>query len=165
MNSWNPSQYLQFGHERTRPAVDLVSAIDVESPASIIDLGCGPGNSTAAPRKPNRLARERRMIRVMIQLYCRDHHHCTGDPCADCGQLLAYAMERIDKCPFDDVKPTCARCPVHCYKPAKREQIRQVMWYAGPRMMRAHPVLTLRHWIDGMTEPPPSKAGLKGRRC
>ena len=51
MDSWNPSQYLQFGQERTRPAIDLVSAIAVESPASIIDLGCGPGNSTAVLRQ------------------------------------------------------------------------------------------------------------------
>jgi trans-aconitate 2-methyltransferase len=51
MSAWNPSQYLQFGQERTRPAVDLVSAIALESPASVIDLGCGPGNSTAALRQ------------------------------------------------------------------------------------------------------------------
>jgi trans-aconitate 2-methyltransferase len=51
MNSWNPSHYLRFGRERTRPSVDLVSAIDVEPPASVIDLGCGPGNSTAVLRQ------------------------------------------------------------------------------------------------------------------
>jgi len=54
--------------------------------------------------------------------------------------------------------------PVHCYKPARRDEIRQVMRYAGPRMMRAHPVLTLLHWVDGMREPRPSKAALKGTR-
>jgi trans-aconitate 2-methyltransferase len=51
MDSWNPGLYLRFGHERTRPAVDLASAIDVASPASVIDLGCGPGNSTAVLRQ------------------------------------------------------------------------------------------------------------------
>jgi len=116
------------------------------------------------PGKRTRLERERRTIRAMVELYCRDHHHSTGDLCADCGQLFAYAMERIDKCPFHDGKPTCARCPVHCYKPARRDEIRQVMRYSGPRMMRAHPVLTLLHWVDGMREPRPSKAAPKGTR-
>ncbi len=37
---------LAFDQERTRPAVDLVARIDLDSPASIVDLGCGPGNST-----------------------------------------------------------------------------------------------------------------------
>ena len=116
------------------------------------------------PRKRTRLERERRTIRVMIELYCRDHHHPTDDLCADCAQLLVYAMERIDKCPFHDDKPTCARCPVHCFTPARRDEIRQVMRYAGPRMMRAHPVLTLLHVVGGMREPRPSKAALKGTR-
>jgi trans-aconitate 2-methyltransferase len=45
MTSWNPSEYLRFGDERTRPSIDLASRIAVE-PATVIDLGCGPGNST-----------------------------------------------------------------------------------------------------------------------
>jgi trans-aconitate 2-methyltransferase len=48
--SWNPAQYLRFGDQRTRPAVDLVSRIQVESPQTVVDLGCGPGNSTAVLR-------------------------------------------------------------------------------------------------------------------
>jgi trans-aconitate 2-methyltransferase len=44
--AWDASDYLRFGDERTRPSVDLVARIDVSSPARIIDLGCGPGNST-----------------------------------------------------------------------------------------------------------------------
>ena len=44
---WDPDQYLVFGDERSRPFVDLVRRIDVESPRRIVDLGCGPGNLTA----------------------------------------------------------------------------------------------------------------------
>jgi len=51
MNSWDPAKYLKFEEERTRPAVDLVSRIAVEKPRSVIDLGCGPGNSTQVLRK------------------------------------------------------------------------------------------------------------------
>ncbi len=47
MDGWDPTSYLRFGDERTRPAVDLVSRIGIDAPQSVVDLGCGPGNSTA----------------------------------------------------------------------------------------------------------------------
>ncbi len=46
MSDWNPQQYLKFKNERTQPSIDLVSRIRVDSPKNIIDIGCGPGNST-----------------------------------------------------------------------------------------------------------------------
>lgn len=42
---WNPSSYLQFTDERTRPFADLLNRVDGE-PARIVDLGCGPGHLT-----------------------------------------------------------------------------------------------------------------------
>ncbi|MEQ1888238.1 MAG: methyltransferase domain-containing protein [Alphaproteobacteria bacterium] len=48
--AWNPNQYLAFSGQRTRPARELLGRIALESPASIADLGCGPGNSTQALR-------------------------------------------------------------------------------------------------------------------
>lgn len=47
MASWNPTQYLRYGGERLRPALDLLARIEAESPARVVDLGCGPGNVTA----------------------------------------------------------------------------------------------------------------------
>ena len=47
MADWNSSQYLKFGGERTQPAIDLANRITLENPMKIIDIGCGPGNSTA----------------------------------------------------------------------------------------------------------------------
>lgn len=47
MPTWNAGQYLRFTEERTRPCRDLVAAIALDDPRRIIDLGCGPGNSTA----------------------------------------------------------------------------------------------------------------------
>ncbi len=44
---WDSRQYLQYANERTQPAVDLVKRIPLEAPASALDVGCGPGNSTA----------------------------------------------------------------------------------------------------------------------
>lgn len=46
MFSWDPSVYSEFETERTRPAIDLLSRISHLRPRSIIDVGCGPGNST-----------------------------------------------------------------------------------------------------------------------
>lgn len=45
---WQPDQYLRFQDERTQPAIDLIRRIGPKTPARILDLGCGPGNSTAA---------------------------------------------------------------------------------------------------------------------
>lgn len=101
--------------------------------------------------KVTRLDRERETIRLMIGLYCRDNHHPACELCDECRDLLEYAMTRVDKCRFQSNKPVCARCLVHCYKPDMREKVRQVMRYAGPRMLWRHPLLTLQHLWDEVT--------------
>jgi trans-aconitate 2-methyltransferase len=45
--TWDPEQYLKYGDERGRPFVELVSRIFHPAPKKVIDLGCGPGTTTA----------------------------------------------------------------------------------------------------------------------
>lgn len=47
MTDWNAAQYLKFKAQRTQPAIDLARRIDCAEPRNILDVGCGPGNSTA----------------------------------------------------------------------------------------------------------------------
>jgi hypothetical protein len=95
-----------------------------------------------------RIARERKTVEAMIRMYYRDRHGSCGELCTVCRDLQRYAEERLEKCPFGESKPTCANCPVHCYRPEMRERIRAVMQHAGPRMIWKHPVLALFHLLD-----------------
>lgn len=45
--AWDPKIYMGFGNERTRPAAELLARVPVAAPKHVVDLGCGPGNSTA----------------------------------------------------------------------------------------------------------------------
>ena len=104
-----------------------------------------------------RLQREKKTIRAMIELYCQEQHHPQQGLCPDCTQLSSYALQRIEKCPYGSAKPTCASCPIHCYQPAMRQQVRVVMRFAGPRMLLRHPVLALLHMWDGKVNAPDTK--------
>jgi trans-aconitate 2-methyltransferase len=51
MADWNTSLYLRFERERTQPSRDLLARITIDQPEEIVDLGCGPGNSTGILRQ------------------------------------------------------------------------------------------------------------------
>ncbi len=121
-----------------------------------------------------RIQREKRTIEAMIAMRCHVAHGAghwawpaghwawPARICDDCGRLLSYAVDRIDRCAFGSPKPVCNRCPVHCYSRSMREEVRAVMRFSGPRMMLGHPLLATLHILDGLRFRP--RAAVDGRQ-
>jgi len=112
-----------------------------------------PVESPAATRRNRRLARDLRLLARFVGAFCRSWHagvahtpfalkghdveQLCGRPvplCDACRKLLAHAWVMRTRCPLDP-KPACKKCPVHCYAPTYREQMRAVMRYAGRRLI------------------------------
>lgn len=89
----------------------------------------------------------------MVAMYCRNHHH-SAEICADCQKLLDYAEEKLQHCPLKEKRTTCGTCQIHCYKPEMKKRIKEVMRYAGPRMIKHHPLLALKHVAKGLKRAP-----------
>jgi hypothetical protein len=100
-----------------------------------------------------RIRREKKTVDIMIRLYCHKHHGTKDELCPECKELREYAMLRLSNCPFQEDKPTCANCLVHCYKPDMMAKITKVMRYSGPRLLFYHPLLALHHLFDGRKKP------------
>lgn len=102
-----------------------------------------------------RLQQEGKTIRAMVRIYCRAQHGSgKRELCQSCREIVDYAEKRLAHCPFNENKPTCGNCTVHCYKPVFREQIRRIMRFAGPRMLWHHPLMAFRHLLDGRQPAP-----------
>jgi hypothetical protein len=101
------------------------------------------------------MQREARTVAAMIDISCAQLHGTPpGVRCGACAELLDYALQRLAKCPFQEAKTVCANCRVHCYKPEMRARAREAMRTAGPRMPLRHPLMALRHFIDGLRKQP-----------
>lgn len=100
---------------------------------------------------------EKQTVYYMIRLWCRHQKHSPVqnkigaktlmDLCPDCFVLYEYAEKMLSNCRYGIEKPVCSSCKTHCYKPGKREEIRKVMRYSGPRMMMHHPLRALIYLI------------------
>ena len=89
-----------------------------------------------------------RVLTDFVRVYCRARH--PGRPlekvegtdiggvetplCRECAELVAYARERRRRCPLDP-KPSCKKCPVHCYRKDYRDKVREIMAFAGRKMI------------------------------
>lgn len=101
-----------------------------------------------------RIPREKLTIYKMIALYERSNPDAVSEP-SHYRALYEYAVKRLDKCVFGEDKPACKQCPIHCYQPVKREEMKQIMRWAGPRMLWNHPILAILHLIDDKRPVPP----------
>jgi hypothetical protein len=99
----------------------------------------------AAPKVPRAIATEKQTVAVMVRIYCASHHAGASPLCEACAALERYSHARLDACPYGACKPTCRECPIHCYRPVEKEAMREVMRFAGPRMMLRHPWLSIVH--------------------
>jgi len=109
------------------------------------------------PRTQRKRQREKRTISQMVVIFCEGAHqregrteraYCGELLCPECLQIDSYAVLRTDQCRKMEIKTLCEDCENFCYEPAKRQSIREVMRYAGPRMMKRHPIAAIRHLIN-----------------
>ena len=97
--------------------------------------------SKKIPKELKAWEKEKKLIPVMIRMYCHGKHGTKGEElCEECKALTEYALFRLEKCPFKVNKQFCSFCKIHCYKPDMREKIKDVMKRSGPRMIFTHPV-------------------------
>jgi hypothetical protein len=67
--------------------------------------------------------------------------------CRACARLAAHAFMKRLYCPYEP-KPSCKKCPTHCYAPAYRAQIREVMRCSGRRLvLTGRPHYLWRPWF------------------
>ena len=98
---------------------------------------------------PDEIDFYKKTVSLMIALYCsKNHRNSRADEalCIDCLELNKYAMLKLDKCVYDNDKPSCAKCSTHCYKPVMREKIKIVMRDSGKRMLFNHPVVSVKYF-------------------
>ncbi len=94
-----------------------------------------------------RIKREVRIIDNMISLYCHDNHG-SSDLCESCRELNDYALKRLISCPFEKDKPVCSKCKNHCYNKNQQKRIKEVMRYAGPKMLIKYPKDTILYFYN-----------------
>lgn len=105
-----------------------------------------------------------RLLALFAECWCQAHHahmsraayekDATLAPlalrscrlCDGCHKLLDYAIARRRGCPLDP-KPACKDCPIHCYKPVYREEIRKIMRFSGRRLIMRGRLDLLWHYF------------------
>ena len=101
----------------------------------------------------DRMTRERETISLMIDMYCQSEHK-QDTLCEQCQQLKDYAYFRLSKCPFQEKKPACQNCKIHCYKPDMKAQVKEVMRKSGPKVMFKNPYFAIMHICDCLRKAP-----------
>ncbi|MDH6309202.1 hypothetical protein M2451_001773 [Dysgonomonas sp. PFB1-18] len=88
---------------------------------------------------------EKKTVAKMIRIYCAAKHGGKDGLCLECTALNEYAEKRLERCTYGEDKPSCQKCPIHCYKPDMKARIQEVMRFSGPRMLFRSPLMALHH--------------------
>ena len=89
-----------------------------------------------------------KLIGKFVEVFCAGKHHDVErnafvlpadlgerNLCHECANFMAYAATKRLKCPLEAEKPTCKHCRIHCYDKHRREKVREIMGYAGRKLM------------------------------
>lgn len=95
----------------------------------------------------SKIEKEKNIVVFMIEYYCKQNHH-QEIICKNCSDLVKYAHNKLKNCLYRENKPSCLRCKVHCYSNEKREEIKKVMAYVGPKMIYLMPTQYIKHIIN-----------------
>jgi hypothetical protein len=101
-----------------------------------------------------------RLLGKFVEVYCAGKHGAveraplelpaalgTHSLCPECAAFLGYAVVKRLKCPLEAEKPTCKHCRIHCYDTVNREKVREVMSFAGRRLMMRGRLDYLWHYL------------------
>ena len=107
-----------------------------------------------------KIKKEKVTVEKLIRLYCKKKHSSSrGTLCTECQSLLEYSHQRLEQCQYQEDKPTCRKCPVHCYRPKMRTEIRRVMRFSGPRLALRAPMDWIKHQIHDRDDSESEKVG------
>jgi hypothetical protein len=91
--------------------------------------------------------KDRYVLEQFVRIFCQGKHKTPkGELCPECADLLSYATQRLQRCPKDP-KPSCKHCETHCYRPAYRQRIREVMRYSGMWLLRHGRLDLIKHYF------------------
>ena len=91
-----------------------------------------------------KLSEEYEIVCEMIDLYHRKNDKFSD---GDISDLKAYVKSKLSSCPHGSNKPFCSYCKIHCYEPVRREKIREVMRFSGPRFIFYRPGKSIKHLL------------------
>ncbi|GAB7024826.1 nitrous oxide-stimulated promoter family protein [Geotalea toluenoxydans] len=113
----------------------------------------------------NKQKKDLKVLITFVSFYCRARHGKNAEQsplalpaelnstfkrnmhlCGECAGLVAYAIEKRRRCPLDP-KPSCKKCPIHCYSKEYRAKIREVMAFSGKRMIMRGRLDLLWHYL------------------
>lgn len=104
-----------------------------------------------------------KVLIAFIDIYCKTRHKKDKKPqmslkeaklpvkdypvlCDECALLASYAIGKLRECPLSP-KPSCKKCPIHCYSKEYRAKMKEVMAFSGKRMILRGRLDLLWHYL------------------